>query len=63
MHAIYLADGMLVNQCVALDGGERHVLGMLAWMPARVIHEEPEMLVFGYVALDGRVRRSLATRY
>jgi hypothetical protein len=35
----------------------------LAWMPARVIHEEPEMLVFGYVALDGRVRRSLAMRY
>jgi hypothetical protein len=63
MHAIYLADGMLVHQCVALDGEERHVLRMLSWIPARVIHEEPEMLVFGYVALDGRVRRSLATRY
>ena len=63
MYAIYLADGMLVGQYVALDDERRHVLRMLSWIAARVIHKEPEMLVFGYVALDGRVRRSLAMRY
>lgn len=44
MHAIYLADGMLVHQYVASDGEERHGLRMFSWIPARVMRKEPEML-------------------
>jgi hypothetical protein len=55
--------GCSFDQYVALDGEKRPILRLRSWIAARVIHEEPEILAFECVALDGRVRCSLAMQY
>jgi hypothetical protein len=33
---------------------------MLPWIAAHMTHQGPEMLIFGYIALDGKLRCGLA---